>query len=104
MLEPRRILVEMRSATIEGRLHEIDEVGAADLRAMRGRQLCRQQVGQPPEIAAGALPGLLFAQRPERIDEKNIRDLIAPVKLQPPVVADVFVDVGTGLDEYKAAT
>ena len=31
-------------AAIEGRLHEIDQVGAADLRAMRRRQLRREQI------------------------------------------------------------
>ena len=52
----------MVAAMVEGRLDEVDQVGPADLRAMRGRELRGQQFLQAAEIARRPLTGLLLAQ------------------------------------------
>src|SRR5262245_60562667 len=57
LLEGTGMVCQITAAAIEGRLDEIDEVGAPDLSAVRGGQLCREQLLQPAEIAAGALTG-----------------------------------------------
>ncbi len=88
---------------LDGGMQQIDQIRTADLDPMGGRQLGRQHLLQPAEIARGPPAGELLLQALQGIDKEDFRHVVVRAQVASPIVADVLVELGVRLHENQPA-
>ena len=103
LLDRRERFVEPPAAVVQGLVGQVEEVCPANPRRGRPGKLASEQVPQGGEVVLQRRAARLFplgiGQCGQRIDQEYLAGGVMRREDRPPVVADVLILVGMGLDE-----